>query len=383
MKNYTGLLLDPTERIESCDRGHACDARLAASGVGWEGSRRCLSCGIREGGACCPPDNRYALGRCSLDVFTGTRLVCNDPWAGDRGVCVRCGFHVGDPACHDGLPCDTGMTPDDNGRCVLCGLPGYVACDWTGCDKALAVYDHGLCVAAGQPGQPCLQGPLPCRNAGVFCNQEKICESCGEPGQRCCPGGGPPCTFGDCRWAAWEPSEAGRCDGCGRTDGPVCQSGEPCREGGEPVGGWCRHCGRAGEPCCRSLSIVCDDGMRCRNRVCAGSPPSGGGGTGPKTCGGQAYTSSTKAFLVWVEGADGCLAARSVIANSPAEAAGCAQATYGSAALDAEPEEFEWAVHCPATGCTMTTFTGRDEASAARCAHNTVLGCTILDAPCP
>jgi hypothetical protein len=105
LKGYTGFLLDPSERISTCDPGLRCDATLAPDGISWVGTRRCQSCGTKTGGPCCAPDTSYGLGRCFTDATSGDRLVCNDPWAGALGACVPCGKWAGQPACIGGPPC--------------------------------------------------------------------------------------------------------------------------------------------------------------------------------------------------------------------------------------------------------------------------------------
>src|SRR5262245_12405780 len=42
---YSGFLLDPDERIESCNPGTSCDAHLAPGGESWTGTRTCQGCG--------------------------------------------------------------------------------------------------------------------------------------------------------------------------------------------------------------------------------------------------------------------------------------------------------------------------------------------------
>jgi len=156
LKGYTGFLLDPSERIESCDAGASCDASLAPDGRSWLGTRVCRACGSKEGGSCCPPDVRYALGRCFTDAASGKRLACNDPWAGAAGICVPCGRWVGDLACPTGLPCEDGLVEHD-GFCVACGYADMPTCDrGDPCRGGQSVPNRGYsrCLAAGGANQP-------------------------------------------------------------------------------------------------------------------------------------------------------------------------------------------------------------------------------------
>lgn len=380
LRSYTGPLLDPGQRVTSCDPGASCDARLAPDGQGWVGSRRCVGCGRWAGAACCPPDLRYALGRCSEAFLDGRRLVCDDPWAGAAGKCVRCGQQVGDPACMtEGEPaCDRGLV-EHHGLCVFCGNPGQPPCD-DGCDEYSAVLGRdGFCVAAGGPWQPCRRGlRSPCSYRGTFCNAAKICEACGNLGQRCCPDGSP-CWNSFC-----QPAPGGdRCTGCGFIGSRVCASGDPCPTGGTVIAGWCRPCGKPGQACCRGETIVCEAPGRCRDGECR-VPASGGGGgnSGWRTCGGNPYTFSTRTFEIWVEGGDQCLAAGGFVANDEAEARACARAAYGGAVVDA-PLQIVRGVDCPASGCRDTTLIGRDEEGAVGCGEATFWGCEVLAGRCP
>jgi hypothetical protein len=378
LKGYTGILLDPGERIESCNTGASCDARLASDGKSWLGTRVCQSCGTKEGGSCCAPDVRYALGRCFTDATGGTRLVCNDPWAGERGTCVPCGRWAGDLACLSGHPCDDGLVEKD-GFCVSCGFPGMPTCDrGEPCRGGYSVPNrsYSRCVAAGGANQPCLPTGG-CGYAGMFCNAQKICELCGDGGQTCCPPSeGAACRIGEC--------QNSRCFACGYTNMPVCGGNEPCRDGSEPVGGFCRPCGGEGQRCCYGLSIRCYDGMRCDDGTCR-RPGGGGGGSGEqwKTCSGQPYTWSTIPRPISIEDANGCVATVTYLASTPEEALQCARVQYGEAVIDREIEDFTFAVTCPHTGCNARTYPGRDHESAESCAIATALGCTVSDSSCP
>jgi hypothetical protein len=378
MKGYTGFLLDSAERIESCDGSARCDARLAPDGTSWLGSRTCQTCGTKDGGPCCGPDVRYALGRCFLDGQTNEPLTCNDPWAGERGTCIRCGRWNGDIACMSGQPCVDGLVEKD-GLCVSCGYPGQPLCDrGEPCRGGQSVPNksYSLCVAAGGAWQPCLPNGG-CGYQRMFCNAQKICEPCGGGGETCCPAAqGNPCTVGECR--------DGRCFACGYMNMPECTTGERCRDGSEPVNGWCRPCGNEGQRCCFGMSIRCYDGMRCRDGTCqrpAGS--GGGGGPQPKTCSGQPYTWSTILRPVWIEDANGCVAYVNYLASTPEEALQCARGQYGEAAFGTTVSDFHVAVTCPNTGCNQRTYPAKDQEGAQNCAEATSPGCEVEAGLCP
>jgi len=380
LKGYTGFLLDPTERIESCDTGASCDARLAPDGVSWLGTRRCQGCGTRRGASCCAPDVRYALGRCFADATSGARLVCDDPWAGERGACVPCGRWHGDRACMSGYPCDDGLVEQD-GLCVTCGYPEMPTCDrGDPCRGGQSVPNRSFsrCVAAGGANQPCLPGGG-CSYQGMFCNARRICELCGDGGQPCCPPAsgtpGPPCRVGECR--------NDRCFACGYTRMPVCSGSAPCKDGSEPVDGTCQPCGHEGQRCCYEMSIRCWDGMRCDDGTCRRSGASSGGGEQWKTCSGQPYTWSTNARPVAIEDANGCVTVTSYLASTPEEALQCARAQHGDAAIPGPLGDFAFAVTCPATGCNQRTYPGRDQDAAQGCAEATAIGCTVEEGACP
>src|SRR6185295_10074358 len=137
-KNYSGVLLDPTERIQSCNEGARCDAQLAPDGASWLGTRRCSACGNKRDAPCCAPDTSFGLGRCFTDQTTGRRLTCGDPFA-DASTCVVCGG-LNEPSCGTRPICDTGLV-ELNGKCVPCGHAGQPSCDLTGCDKETTIYD--------------------------------------------------------------------------------------------------------------------------------------------------------------------------------------------------------------------------------------------------
>lgn len=379
LKGYTGLLLDPSERIESCDTDTSCDASLAPDGVTWLGSRLCRLCGTEQGGHCCAPDVRYAIGRCFSDSVTGRRLVCNNGWSGADGICVRCGEKIGEPACLMGFPCDDGMV-EKNGVCVACGFAGQPTCDrGDPCRNELYVPDrsYSMCVQGGGPNQPCLPDRQagPCTYAGLFCSSKKICEPCGGGGERCCP---PPVTpacrdRADCR--------DGRCFACGFINMPVC-AGNICHSG-EPNQGFCRHCGDDGERCCYDINVRCNTGMRCEDRTCHRQGGSGGTGQQSKTCSRQPYTWSTIPRPVAIEDADGCIVTVNFIASTPEEAIQCARVQYGESVITGGIQDFPFAVICPSTGCNQRTYPGKDHDSAEKCATSTSVGCTVQDGSCP
>lgn len=379
MKGYTGILLDSRERIESCNPGTRCDARPAPGGTGWIGTRRCQACGTREGGPCCAPDVRYALGRCFSDGVTGARLVCDDPYAREAGTCVQCGRWHGDRACMSGTPCADWLVEQD-GLCVSCGNAGTPTCDrGAPCRDGRSVPDrsYSRCVPAGGANQPCLPSGG-CDYANLMCTAAKLCQPCGGGGELCCsPGHGAPCVVGECR--------EGRCFACGYKNMPVCTGGDPCRGdlSTEPVSGFCRPCGGVGQPCCYQLAIRCETGLRCKDRTCRASGGGGASGETWKTCSGQPYTWSTAARLVPVEDANGCVATVTFVASSPAEALQCARAQYGDAAFAGPAEDFPFAVTCPMTGCNQRTYPGRDHDAAQQCAEATSPGCAVEDGGCP
>ena len=185
LRGYTGILLDPSERIESCNAGARCDASTT-DGKQWLGTRTCQACGTKEGGSCCAPDVRYGLGRCFSDAQTNTRLTCNDPWAGSGGTCLPCGRSDGEVACMSREPCADGLVEKD-GYCKTCGFLGGPPCDrGEPCrgGQLVANASFTMCVAAGGAGQPCLSGGG-CSYQRMFCNAKKVCEVCGEGGTTC------------------------------------------------------------------------------------------------------------------------------------------------------------------------------------------------------
>lgn len=379
LRGYTGILLDSRERIESCNAGAACDARLAGDGTSWLGTRRCQACGTKQGGPCCAPDVRYALGRCFADAASGANLVCDDPWAGERGACVPCGRHHGDRACLSGIPCTDDALVEQDGICVACGQPDLPTCDrGEPCRGGQSVPNKSWsrCVAAGGANQPCLPNGG-CSYQGMFCNARKICEPCGDGGQSCCPAAqGAPCRIGEC--------QADRCFACGYTNMPVCPGADPCRDGSEADGGTCRACGNPGQRCCYTLSIRCYDRRRCEDGRCpVAGAGGGGGGETWKTCSGQPVTWTSAARPVAIEDANGCVVVTSHYASSPEEAIQCARAQYGESVIPGEVTDFPFAVTCPSTGCNQRTYPGRDHDGAESCAEATSPGCSVEDGGCP
>jgi hypothetical protein len=377
LRGYTGILLDPSERIESCDAGARCDARLAPDGRNWLGTRTCQACGTKEGGSCCAPDVRYALGRCFSDAENNLRLTCNDAWAREGGTCIPCGRRAGEIACLSGHPCEDGLIEKD-GFCVPCGYFGQPPCDRGDPCRGGQIApnkNYTMCVAAGGPGQPCLPNGG-CNYQRMFCNAQKVCEACGEGGKTCCPPSeGTPCTVGECR--------NGLCFACGYANMPECSTGDRCRDGSEPVNGFCRSCGNEGEPCCFGMSIRCYEGMSCRDRTCRRPPPPPPPGDHAKTCSGQPWIFSTIPRPVWVEDANGCVGYVTYIATTPEEAVQCARAQHGEAVIGAEIEQFAVAVTCANSGCVQRTYPGRDQESAQNCAQAQALGCEVEAGGCP
>jgi hypothetical protein len=376
LKGYNGILLDSKERIESCNAGSTCDARLSSDGKTWDGSRTCKACGTKENAACCAPDVRYALGRCFSDSTSGKSLTCNDPWAGAEGICIPCGSKVNEIACMQGRPCADRLV-EQNGVCVFCGEVGNPVCDvGEPCyNRSVPNKSYTQCVAAGGANQPCFKDGT-CGYRGMFCNAKKICELCGDGGQICCPTqvADRPCNVGAC--------VNNRCFICGYENNPVCPGNNPCPHNGEPVNGFCRPCGKENQACCRSLSILCEDGMRCKEGTC--KRPEGSSGTGEqwKTCSEQPYTWSTHARTIFIENEDGCIAAATYLASSDEEALLCARGQYGEAAIGPTVQSFIFAVTCPGTGCNQVTYSGRDHDSAESCVEASYLNCEVEDGAC-
>lgn len=210
LTGFTGVPADPTEKVESCSgRGVSCDARLDPDGSNWVGTRKCSTCGTREGGACCPPDVRHALGRCGKDASSGTELTCSDPYAGASGTCIRCGLQEGDPACMEGRACGQGLNDVDD-VCRRCGLVGQPTCDVGNPCFGAAIPDpsspsRATCVAAGNVNEWCLPQAF-CSYQDLTCNAQNKCERCGAFGQACCTPSASrpaceadtPCTNGRC-----------------------------------------------------------------------------------------------------------------------------------------------------------------------------------------
>jgi hypothetical protein len=395
LRGYSGFLLDPQERTTTCNPGLRCDAKLAADGKTWLGTRRCQPCGTTLGGPCCAPDASYGLGRCFADAATGEPLVCSDPWKGAAGICIPCGKAAGQPACiASGQACASGLVADSHDICRPCGSPGEPMCeDGVPCRSGAVPHRfRDECVPAGGPNQPCDPTvPGGCVYKGTFCNAGKICEPCGMPGQRCCP---PEASMRDYHTATgcWKPGECRdtptgrRCAGCGFEHGPVCQHESPC-QGGEPVNGWCRPCGKEGQVCCRwSASIRCDQGLICRDNACK---KPGGGGAGNteqwRTCSGESYTWSTMARPVTIEKSNGCTMVDTFVASTDEEALRCARAKWGDDAVVEHPDWFKVSLDCEYTGCRTVTLPARDRDAAEDCASSEFggEGCEVRDLPCP
>jgi hypothetical protein len=273
-KSYTGFLLDPAERIESCNPGARCDASPGANGVSWIGTRRCQPCGNNLGGACCAPDNRYALGRCFRDARSGNRLVCNDPWAGAGGNCVECG-KGGQPKCLTAgeSPCDNRLVArGSDGICIPCGQSGLPTCHgaepcWDG--HSVPNRSNTECIPAGGSNQPCRPDGR-CDYQGLFCNSRHICQYynnypnpgagavgvgggglCGANGQipcgtRCNQGlilSGGKCVLPGCAAEGVGCHSTICCAGLHCNDNEICQPclqpGESCSDSDQCCGGGC------------------------------------------------------------------------------------------------------------------------------------------------
>lgn len=282
-KCYSSVL-DP-RACESCFEGSTCDARMAAGGE-WVGSRVCLACGTTLGKACCAPDVRYALYRCTRDTTTRHRLDCADAFVG--GVCVECGALEQVPCGQETRKCDAGLTPV-GGRCVPCGALGQPSCEGDcqnglvdrngicappcgrmgqgccgagGCRDNFTVCSAGLCVHAGSEGEPCLIGahcnaakdgfPLTCHDGGCqrLLHTKGICDSCQFDDQCTDPWDGfsPVCWRNQCILREDHSDFVHPPDLCHPKPDPcagkVCPPGDRCFEGS------CRSCGYPDGECC-------------------------------------------------------------------------------------------------------------------------------------
>lgn len=278
-KCYSSVL-NP-KACESCDEGATCDARL--SGGKWVGSRICSACGTNLGKACCAPDVRYAVYRCSRDTATGRRMDCTDPYAGgtcelcgaldqlpcgnncDEGLapkgdrCVPCGA-LGQPSC-DG-DCKPGLAEDRMGNCVpRCGHEGEACCDF-GCRAGFLRCTAGVCRHAGLQDEPCLAGdncgaatdsfPLTCRDNKCqrLLHTKGVCEECRFDDQCNAPWEGykPLCVYGHCVMTERHSTFIYPTDFCrprpNPCDGKICPVGDKCFEG------ICRSCGYPNGECC-------------------------------------------------------------------------------------------------------------------------------------
>lgn len=202
---------------EMC-RGGACDRP----------SRRCFTCGTRDGESCCPPDAAQATARCF-----GQNMSCEfSNSSATAGTCRLCGARF-KPPCE--LGCDPGLKLL-NGVCDFCGAEGQRPCDQIGCDRGLGTV-QGLCRRCGAVGQiPCDRG---CNAGAVAANG--ICVACGGAGQ-------PPCAQG-CGYG-YTPI-GGVCRPCGAEGQPPCA--QRCNYPLKVAGGVCRQCGAQGQ-------IPCDSG---------------------------------------------------------------------------------------------------------------------------
>lgn len=352
--SYEGILLDSTERIQTCNEGARCDALLARDGVTWTGTRRCTSCGNKQGGSCCAPDASFGLGRCFTDSAIGRRLICNDPMLGSAGTCVACG-KLNEPPCATRPGCETGLVAL-NGKCVPCGHAGQPACDLTGCDKATTIYDwkHDICIAAGLPGQPCLSNGT-CAQQGSYCDANKKCVECGQSWSRgypmlCCPpGSGPECLEGRCQKAGKE----NRCL-CGYEHQMPCWNG-------------------------------CLGGHVERNGVCVkgASPPSSPPPPSQwKTCSGADWTITAQDREIFIKNPNtNCITSVTYKANSAQEAYACARSVYGDAVVTESIEWYKFALRSD-FGCSTLTLLGTDEDEAQSCAQLYCINCSVTPGDC-
>jgi hypothetical protein len=221
---------------EMCDTG-ACDKQ----------THRCFTCGMQDGGPCCPPDAAQATARC-----VGENLQCEWDARGfyESGTCRACGFR-GKPPCPWG--CEPGLDVL-KGVCDLCGAQGQPPCDVTRCKAGLGLL-KGLCESCGGNRQvPCDTG---CR-AGLGL-RHGLCVACGSNGT-------PPCDKG------CQPGMRlinGVCMFCGLVGQPPCENG--CAYGLGVAQGVCRTCGSVGYMPC---DTGCEPGLMVSGGKCV--PPAGG-----------------------------------------------------------------------------------------------------------
>lgn len=341
---------------EMCDAAY-CDRQ----------DRRCKAdCGQQEGQACCPPQPGVGVGTCLVST-----LVCDQASNSfaPHGTCRACG-RLGQPACADGC---SDRSIEQNGLCAPCGYPGMPVCSADPpCDAGAAPHpEHGItCVPAGWDGQPCLPGRL-C-HGGNQCDTEDMCRACGAPGQPCCQlPGVPPCSPGEC--------EQGMCKACGYFDQPVC-AGSLCSQG-IPHGDFCRACGGEGQPCCRGFVELCRNNMQCQDDACR-IPGSGGPVEGPRTCGGEPYTFSTRQIRVFIEDENSCGSGLDFFANTPEEALQCARNLVGDRVIGLNASMYQVYLSCPASGCLSQQYLARDQESAESCAEFSQPNCEIADQAC-
>jgi hypothetical protein len=203
-----------------------------------------------------------------------------------------------------------------NGVCVACGRPGSPKCSGLRKCGPGAAPDplRDQCVIAGGKDEPCLEGGV-CGFDGMFCDASNECRLCGQPGQRCCPA------------PALE---------CGGFSNVLCE-------------------GSGGQRFCNATAPAASD-----------PPPS----NPPRTCGGQPFgIGVTMPFEIWVREDSGCASRVAILfANSPAEAQGCAHASFSNV-IDDVVQEFRVTATGP-QGCSGYTIVAKDDEDAKSCAQS-------------
>lgn len=328
-------------------------------------------CGMNAGDACCGVQPGVGVATC-----LNQKLYCAlDAGTYASGKCEPCGIQ-GKPACSGPKACEDGLAPNESGLCVFCGHPGMIVCDRGPPCDVQSIPDpitRASCLKAGGPNEPCLDGDMKCGYADLFCNARNICEVCGGDAQACCPGSHP-CTAGVC-------GNDNRCVSCGQAGMRTCPIGERCPRGGEPDGGQCKDCGGEGQLCCFSMSVRCDQGLRCDDRVCKGDSSSTSPPNNPSTCGGQAYTFSVAQRPEYHDDGHGCAVPVSYMANSDDEAVQCLRSQYGNLAITSSVNYYGVSLSCPYSDCIQRQVLAKDLDSAKSCAAS-VEGpgsCSVVD----
>ncbi len=352
-----GKLYSPNSRNlrEMCDAG-VCDRQ----------THRCVTCGTRDGGACCSSDAAQATPRCFRDARTGNRLVCIDRWAGDvGGMCVECG-KLDQPKCKTAgeAPCDDGFVErESDGICVPCGWTGLPTCPiGEPCRDGRSVPNRSFsqCIPAGGYNQPC-RPDGGCDYQDLFCNNSRMCQTCGHPGEVCCAPGKLDRIVSN-NTGCLQPAECvnNRCFACGQENLPVCPGKDFCHDGSEVRNGWCRRPPSPPPP-----------------------PPSQPPGQF-KTCNGENWGWSTMERTVYVKDANSqCIVDVTYKANSEQEAYTCARRDYGTNAAVTEPIGLYKFALTSQFGCHAVTVIGTDESEAERCAQWHCINCSVTPGDCP